>query len=753
MWRQKAKPANQAGAKERSQAWRRDRLAMWLALVAIVALCAVFLFAKGTQFLMPGPLASAHGAIASCNVCHASSGSGKLSWVRGLVAGDRLADSKACVACHKMTEAALDAHGASVETLQLSTMRLTKVAAETPVPRSLHAQSVAFPADKAISGGLACATCHQEHQGADFDLKKISNERCQSCHVLKFDSFDGHHPEFESYPFRRRSRIIFDHAGHFGKHFPETAAKTPAKSIPDACSTCHDSGKDRRVMAVAPFERTCSGCHLDQITGKERISGPKGVAFLSLPGLDLEALKKKKVNIGEWPDASEAALTPFMKVLIGRSKKGRDAIRKVGGLNLQELRGASNEQIRAVGDLAWEIKSLFYALIKGQASDVLAGLEVGGIKPGAEAIAELTASFPRDVIVGAQLQWLPNLGTEMASRADTGDAQRNGMVTQSRSDGPAAVKPGRSGRAGPAENSATAANAEKAAGTAQQGQQSELSGTKSDEPSGKGRPPPKAADQTDDLLFPTEEEQRAMKSGGKGARQSAQPREASARSDAPSPKSDGAALPKAVPKTATNAPAPRERAAPVDSIESDVEPESWAAYGGWYRQDNTIFYRPVGHKDRLIFSWLRLTGAVAHGDVNAAAAVFDALTGKEAQGACIKCHSIDRIAGKERIINFAPLGAQNKVGRFTSFIHEPHFGIMDKRGCLTCHALEKSSPYLKSYEQNDPQIYASNFGSVKKELCQTCHNTSAARQDCLTCHKYHVHGPVTPIMTTRIPKE
>ena len=40
------------------------------------------------------------------------------------------------------------------------------------------------------------------------------------------------------------------------------------------------------------------------------------------------------------------------------------------------------------------------------------------------------------------------------------------------------------------------------------------------------------------------------------------------------------------------------------TIESDVDPESWAEYGGWYRQDYAIFYRPTGHKDKFIYSWL-----------------------------------------------------------------------------------------------------------------------------------------------------
>src|SRR6185503_12211200 len=114
-----------------------------------------------------------------------------------------------------------------------------------------------------------------------------------------------------------------------------------------------NSQKDKRVMAVAPFEQTCAACHLDQVTGKERVSGPKGIAFLTLPGLDLQTLKKKKAKIGEWPEESETELTPFMKVMISRNERGRTLIKAVDGLNLQDLSGASDGQIKAVTNLVW----------------------------------------------------------------------------------------------------------------------------------------------------------------------------------------------------------------------------------------------------------------------------------------------------------------------------------------------------------------------------------------------------------------
>lgn len=875
----------------------RDRLAAWLALVTVICLSATFVLSKGTQFLMPGPLASAHGAIENCNACHTKSGSGKLSWIHGLVAGDPRADSKACLTCHKMPDTAFNAHGASAAVLKQSTERLTKIAARTPAPQSARAQSIAFPTHDMEARGLFCATCHQEHQGVNFNLSKISNEQCRSCHVVKFDSFDGHHPKFENYPFKRRTRIIYDHAAHFGKHFPEVAKKHPARRIPETCSTCHNSREDKRVMAVAPFEKTCTACHLDQIIGKERVSGPKGIAFLALPGLDLQTLKKKKASIGQWPDDSEAELTPFMKVMISRDERGRDLVKTVDSLNLQDLSAASDDQIAAVTNLVWEVKGLFYALIKGKASDVLGNLNIGGgAKLSANLVADLTASIPRDVVIGAQQHWLPNLAAEMANRPVTrdrnpsgwntvtresrleGSSSRNGPSgSQSRQTAPrvaAETADGREGAAAKAPNAnakvgggkdttnklpppmragvVQAGGASRPAGGAREantanarsddgkqmlaadddgggpitgrwslpsGTPREISARKNekaekaaqpedvagktdavnakadggketpaiDEEVKKATQPEGAAGksnaadakdarsagdqpqgndtaQTDDLLFPTEEELHGIKTGNKGAEKTVQPEGAAAKSDSANAKTDSAVSADAASKADANAPAdasadsetaataPQTRAAPVISIESDVDPESWAEYGGWYRQDYAIFYRPTGHKDKFIYSWLFLTGPQARkGDTDPAAAVFYYLTSKDAQGACTKCHSVDDIPGKGRVVNFSPPSVESKQGRFTNFIHEPHFGIMEDRGCLTCHNLEKGRPYLKSYKQGNPQNFVSNFGAVKKDLCQTCHTSTMARQDCLLCHKYHVNDVISPIINTKIP--
>lgn len=800
----------------------RNRIALLVAL-AVMTGAATLLVGMGATFLMPGPMASGHGSIEKCQSCHTRSGSGKLSWIHGLVIGDPLADSKACIACHKMTESAFNPHGAPAAVLKQSTERLTKAAAVLSAPTiAARAQSVAFPTGDVMAGGIACATCHKEHRGTSIDLRSMSNERCQSCHALKFDRFDGHHPKFEGYPFKRRTRIVYDHAGHFGKHFPEAAKKDPARVIPTTCSDCHDSRDDKRYMAIKPFEQTCARCHLDQIKGKERVSGPKGIAFLALPGIDLQTMQKRKAPIGEWPDGSDAALTPFMKTMIGRDKRGRALIAKVDKLDLQDLASASEDDIKAVTELVWDIKKLFHSLNSGQGSAVLAHLVPANDGTQQTVLASaLTAGLPRDVIVAAQQRWLPNLAAEISQGPGAVTPPSRNSAALAPREQPADTEADAASAGDEPSKSETAVDASAAGGQAkgekvesaqpEEGQTTEavkrdpqpclfrLFGecliakpgeprpgetgatkpeaafTEPNDPAANFRLPgasnlgltdlaqatppaslpaksqaprdqqkkpanqaggngplkDSAANQNDELLFPTEQELKEIKARTKGAGRSTRP---------------VTAQPGVAVQSQTNAAA--------DDNGSDVDAEGWAENGGWYQQDHAIFYRPAGHKDAFISSWLELTGPQsAKGDKSPLASIFDYLTSKDAQGSCAKCHSVDDRPGPGRRVNFTPLTVVAKEGRFTRFAHEPHFGIIGDRACLSCHDIDKSQPYLKSYEQGDPRVAASEFGPVKIERCQSCHAEAKARQDCLLCHTYHVNPPATPIARTKLPAE
>ncbi len=608
----------------------------------------------------------------------------KMSWVHGLVAGDPMADSKACLTCHRMPDTAFNAHGASADVLKQSTTRLAKIASQASAPRSARAQDVAFPTHDMVAAGLTCATCHQEHQGASFDLSKITNEQCRSCHVVKFDSFDRDHPKFESYPFKRRTRIVYDHAGHFGKHYPEVAKKDPARKFLTRALPATTAAGTGRSWPSRPFDQTCSGCHLNQIVGTERASGPKGIAFLSVPGLDVQTLKQKKAAIGEWPDASEAELTPFMKAMIGRDERGRALIKALDGVNLQDLAQANDEQIKAVTALAWKTKRLFHALIKGKASDVLGTFNIGGgatLSP--NLVADLTASIPRDVVVSAQQQWLPNLAAEMASRPDE-SAEKDGwstITTRNEAGGngcsrgivwSACCRYARTKHASPrilalkatrpiarapdccraARRAPSTPSAIKTQTTvSRKGRNRTMTTpspiaplrpatTEAKSPAGSGGATNAASEKPADgeqgsrlqrrpasersrgskrrPSLPTAEELRGLKSGTGSSEKAAQSDGAAGDTAKPSRTAQKPPIPppRRMQRTSTSAPqgsspaaAKREKAAtPVISIESDVDPESWAEYGGWYRQDYAIYYRPTGHKDKFIYSWLFLTG-------------------------------------------------------------------------------------------------------------------------------------------------
>lgn len=774
----------------------RDRVALLCAYTTVAALALVFVFSKGTQFLMPGPLTSAHGAIEACGTCHTKNGSGKLSWLHGLVAGDSQADSKACLSCHNMPDTALNPHGASRDLLKRNTERLMKVAASSHPPLTLRAQNRIFPTRDIAAGDLSCATCHQEHLSGDVAPAKLTNAQCQSCHAAQFASFESGHPKFESYPFKRRTRIVYDHAAHFDKHYPEVAKKDAARRIPRACSTCHTSGGDHRVMKLATFEETCAACHSDQITGKERVSGPKGIAFLSLPGLDLEALKKKSAALGEWPVGSEAALSPFTALMISRTEKGRALVKAVNGLNLQDLSQASDDQIRAVAELGWEIKKLVFALVTGEASDALGGIRLdrGGQSNGVLA-ADLSASLPRDVVVSAQQQWLPNLAAEM-EKGPGATASPAAAAAQPSTEPPEPTQAAPQASV-PAEVPAEAAKSETSGGANPvkrdppaclvrvfgqclvtndpkgPGDVTPSQGLASDSDTARREPPgamragltsvgpaihmaqstpaggskratdeagatasTKAPKKSDELLFPTAEERREIDAHNK----------ASGKKTGPAGGVAGA--------QGSNAAASGPPGQPPAGLgkASDVDPESWAEYGGWYYQDFAIFYRPTGHKDRFVTSWLTLTGPQAsNGAASPPAAIFGSLTHKDAQGSCTKCHSVDAAPGKGKRVNFSPVTVEQKTGSFTRFVHEPHFRVVGDRGCVACHELEKGRPYLKSYEQGDPHVFAAQFSDVSKDRCQSCHSSGKARQDCLLCHAYHVNGVITPITDTRLP--
>ena len=186
--------------------------------------------------------------------------------------------------------------------------------------------------------------------------------------------------------------------------------------------------------------------------------------------------------------------------------------------------------------------------------------------------------------------------------------------------------------------------------------------------------------------------------------------------------------------------------APVDpSLENEalglptLDPEEWAKAGGWYRKDYILYYRPVGHEDAVLRTWLDISGqsfgtpAEGYGD-----AVFQLLADKNTPGKCTKCHSVDQQTGGGLAINWGTFEPVVGESKFTSFVHSTHFSAVGDEGCVACHRLNEDQKYPDSFKERDPLQFHPNFAPMQREACADCHVEQSAGDACTQCHQYHI---------------
>ncbi|HZZ17727.1 MAG TPA: cytochrome c3 family protein [Opitutaceae bacterium] len=702
---------------------RRGRWS-WAAGGLTVAILLVLGGADRERWADPGPLSSAHAlSNARCSDCHQAPPAGPggpgafAGGFAGAFSGGRHPTGVSCLKCHDMGEHPMEPHG-------LDRISLTR-AENTVKPGAKGAShSIVLAMARIVSPSDAsreCIVCHTEHHGRIGKVTAFSDKQCQVCHVAAFDSFSKGHPEFSNYPFDRRTRLVFDHAKHLGEHFSD---KTVAALAPKSCDACHVASTSGGFMVVRSFEKTCAACHGTQIEGEGR-AGDKGIAFLRIPGLDAATLDSKGHGVGEWPSDADGAITPFTRLLLSKDKAASQAMAALSGVDLTDLRGASDERLAAAQALAWSIKSLFADLVTSGQDAMIAKL--GDIDPAAERgqLRAMTAQMPRDGLLSAQTAWFPSLFTEVANyRAGVMPVSKMAPAASAASPAAAphsAVVPGDGDLLD--DKSPVAAPAKpKAAGD-------DILG---DDLAADAKPAPKPVAKAagDDLL-------------GDDATPAAKP------TSKPAPKAakdsgddligDDAAP---APKVAAAAPAPTKKIEPLKVNDA----EAWTPAGGWYRSaDNpTLYYRPVGHADAFLTLWLSASAKLSsgpHGSV--AEPLFLALSDAKGPGLCMKCHSVDRVSGGEKVVNWSAAGPHPTVHEITKFNHEAHFSLMDQKGCQTCHQMKAQSAYLTSFGDNlDPAHFESGFGPVVKASCAACHNDKVAGQSCQLCHSYHV-GEVT----------
>ena len=179
-----------------------------------------------------------------------------------------------------------------------------------------------------------------------------------------------------------------------------------------------------------------------------------------------------------------------------------------------------------------------------------------------------------------------------------------------------------------------------------------------------------------------------------------------------------------------------------EPIDGHASGEDWSSAGGWYVDEFSLRYRPIGHQDPFLTAWLNISGAAAAKPQPLAGhEVFELLADPKAPGRCAKCHSIDAAGAEQNrrfVVNWTGIRPVKDEQKFTTFSHISHFSLLDEEGCLLCHNLNVEAKAADGYKDRNPATFESNFASIERKTCKTCHTEQEAGDRCLTCHEFHI---------------
>jgi len=703
----------------RSLRARRGLAARWVTALAVGLMVVVLYGPDAGRWLAPGGLSAPHTQVEDCGGCHRSFEGGPSQWLHaafGGAPGPAEGDSQRCLGCHELGDQPLRPHG--VPEARLAAADGEPQGGDAPQqagmgPLGLELAGRLFPA-AAGGDGLACATCHSEHQGHGADLTAMGDRRCQACHSEQFAAFTDGHPDFGNYPHQRRTRLNFDHVSHTRKHFPD------ADDPPERCVACHETDDRGRTMQVAGFETACASCHASDIHA-EKAAGSPGIPVLTVPGLDLPSLRQADAGIGQWPAVSDRELTPFMRAVFAADPELAPALERFRELDPLDLRDASPADIEAVAKIAWATKGLLRDLIADGPATLRPALSRAlGRDIGPGAARDLLGGMGMATVKRAQAAWFPDLASEVA-RHRAGEAV---PMPAGEFDAPAATE------AAPADADSGGS------GEAILNDSGDSGGDSSEDGILGGG---SQADEDGEAILGAGEDGGGDTGGDAGGGILSGQAE------------DGGGLLGGEDEGGEEG-GGSEAADPAEAELSEPDPVEWGRLGGWYRDFFALLYRPGGHGDRFLKGWLDVAGRAMAGEGEAsAAAIFRHLGAPDAPGRCTKCHSVDAGNGGALAVNWAAAAPRGERQGFTRFAHAPHFSVLSgDDGCAECHALDRDSDYQASFQDRNPTTFHANFRPIERDTCARCHVDERAGNDCTQCHNYHV-GPVAePATPTRL---
>jgi len=420
-------------------------------LVVIFSLGFLVLMFSGPwsqNFISPGKLSPSHLAIEgedgadNCSSCHQAGNTSWSNWLTLALASsdiDDMHDKNAglCLNCHfnkdpEGRDQSLFVHGvepAILDQLTLDKMMAGGTAGEGADPATadasgankgrLMAAKFIHGAKADSSGEIACATCHQEHRGIEYDLRQMSDSQCQACHQSAFQSFNDGHPKFTAVE-RLNSGISFDHSKHQERF----------EGGELVCRNCHEADSLGRTMNVRAFESTCEGCH-EQGSKDHHGDGLKKnpLLLLQLPEIEFE---------GDvyWPgeNAFGEALTPMMAMLLAGDDEALPLIESIydedgaaGDLYEWLVETDDNDEPELREDFAKALKRLVADLAdytdegeQARVERLAKALGAGHNDPNVRSMADELASA-NFVMQSFKQRYLPQLSADLAGEEVSAD--------------------------------------------------------------------------------------------------------------------------------------------------------------------------------------------------------------------------------------------------------------------------------------------------------------------------------------------
>ncbi|NOY00094.1 MAG: cytochrome c3 family protein [Verrucomicrobia bacterium] len=346
----------------------RKLVSIGVVLLTVGVLLATLSSGPHDSAFVAGRLTTAHaGEQMECRRCHTESSLGSLESAADphFLKGRALNNSQLCLDCHEneigsWQESARYSHGWSPTKLESKTVAAKKSANDTEQAFAGKAEVALWIASKGplrkngATGQLACATCHQEHEGSSHNLTDLSDKQCQVCHEKQFHSFDKGHPTFAqtNYPYSRRTRIFFDHGSHYQKHFGDSSKATIKGydqerpfATGESCTHCHQPNKKGAFMRLRGYDASCGACH------QESVMGGDALTMLAIPAID------QSVAQGNWP--TSGGLIPPMRLLLDESQeKAVSKLNNEDDYGVVSLTGESHAKLG--GAIASDLQSLFF---------------------------------------------------------------------------------------------------------------------------------------------------------------------------------------------------------------------------------------------------------------------------------------------------------------------------------------------------------------------------------------------------------